>query len=63
MWVVHNVRLLKKRLGIAKYFVSGVGVPALKLSFVVIGLSEEELMDEDDSDDELSKTGTFELWL
>jgi len=40
-----------------------VGVPAMKLSFAVIRSSEEEMMDEDDSDDELAKTGMFELGL
>jgi len=55
--------LLNKPSGTTKYFTSGSGVPALKLSFVVVGLSEEEVMDEEDSGDKFPETGTLKLQL
>jgi len=50
--------------GITKYFTSGAGVPTLKLSFVITGVSQEESMDEDATDDNLAQTGMFgvHLW-
>lgn len=56
-----NDRSLNKPSEISKCLISEVGIPTLKLSFVVIGLPEEEMMDEADSDDESAQTGMVEL--
>jgi len=56
-----NGRSLNKPSEISKCLISEVGGPTLKLSFVVIGLPEEEMMDEVDSDNESAQTGMVEL--
>jgi len=54
-----NGRSLNEPPGITKYI--SREVPAFKVSFMVIGLSEEEIMDEDDGEDDLTGFGMFEV--